>query len=734
MSEHAATRQTAAAEGASKDIRLRRNCACGQHTIAGEECAACRTGRIGRQHRSPGGGTSDGRGGLAAAPDRIQHHRSSPRTPRRHTEAGPSFAVTVAGLRRHSIVSSPSDGADGRQPSSVVEAADHRQPDPGDPSRQATRLPIDAADSTGAEPGASATATSASGLLQADEATSPAPEQMRKSEFLDQLRTAVCATAEAALAASGQSTDGCPYLVYWFDYYGRQSAEHIEAALHRYAPETRRVGTAREYIPLVTARVRAAVDTWVRTGEITGVPEGIPDAPPAAAAPEGQPPPLFMARPGGARAAEDPATVQRELGSGRPLDGPVRRRMESAFGRSFGHVRAHTGATPARLSSEQNARAFTVGEHVAFGAGEYRPGTLMGDALIAHELAHVVQQHNAGEQPVARMSGDGARYGALEQDADHAAAGVLAKLWSGTVAGASDAALNAMPRLRSGLSLQRCSSETKVEFKEFAACTAFDDTTSPPTLMVPKSGTNKAKAEIDPASRASQVTFESADRAKATVSPAAAAASPQTVTVTGVAKGGTTINAKKAGASQVLASMAVDVKERVDKTVEIHGITETSNTPNLVPTSVPGDAALQTYLNDTVWGKQANVFFTVTRSDKNVAYDLDSNGKLADPVLVSATSAEINAISTAAKAGGVDFNIYYINEMEVPHAFTIRSRGEAWIQDTHVNSTVNVTAHELGHALGRGGESANVKDVMYEAGLASNPCEVRKRDWDAVNP
>jgi hypothetical protein len=70
--------------------------------------------------------------------------------------------------------------------------------------------------------------------------------------------------------------------------------------------------------------------------------------------------------------------------------------MEGAFGRSFTGVAVHTDGRAARLLSNLNARAFTVGEHVAFGGGEYRPVTMIGDALIAHELAQVVQQRNEG--------------------------------------------------------------------------------------------------------------------------------------------------------------------------------------------------------------------------------------------------------------------------------------------------------------------------------------------------
>ena len=53
------------------------------------------------------------------------------------------------------------------------------------------------------------------------------------------------------------------------------------------------------------------------------------------------------------------------------------------------------------MAGELGARAVTVGEHVAFAPGEYRPGTPVGDALLAHELAHVGQQADAGAAGVA---------------------------------------------------------------------------------------------------------------------------------------------------------------------------------------------------------------------------------------------------------------------------------------------------------------------------------------------
>jgi hypothetical protein len=80
---------------------------------------------------------------------------------------------------------------------------------------------------------------------------------------------------------------------------------------------------------------------------------------------------------------------------GRPLDGQARAFMEPRFGADFGGVRVHTDARAAESARAVDAVAYTVGSDVVFGAGEYRPGTAAGDRLIAHELAHVVQQGGA---------------------------------------------------------------------------------------------------------------------------------------------------------------------------------------------------------------------------------------------------------------------------------------------------------------------------------------------------
>ncbi len=81
--------------------------------------------------------------------------------------------------------------------------------------------------------------------------------------------------------------------------------------------------------------------------------------------------------------------------AGNPLPAAVRTFMEPRLSADLGAVRLHTGPQAARLNREINARAFTVGNHVYFGEGRYRPESAEGLELIAHELTHTVQQQSA---------------------------------------------------------------------------------------------------------------------------------------------------------------------------------------------------------------------------------------------------------------------------------------------------------------------------------------------------
>lgn len=88
-----------------------------------------------------------------------------------------------------------------------------------------------------------------------------------------------------------------------------------------------------------------------------------------------------------------PASVDRVLsGSGSPLDLALRHDMEQRFGHDFSTVRVHAGEAAEQSARDVNANAYTVGHNVVFGVGRFAPGTHEGRRLLAHELAHVVQQ------------------------------------------------------------------------------------------------------------------------------------------------------------------------------------------------------------------------------------------------------------------------------------------------------------------------------------------------------
>jgi hypothetical protein len=91
-----------------------------------------------------------------------------------------------------------------------------------------------------------------------------------------------------------------------------------------------------------------------------------------------------------------PPIVHEALRSpGRPLDPATRAFVEPRFGHDFGKVRVHADAQADESARAVSAVAFTVGHDIVFGAGQYSPGTAAGQRLLAHELAHVVQQGGA---------------------------------------------------------------------------------------------------------------------------------------------------------------------------------------------------------------------------------------------------------------------------------------------------------------------------------------------------
>lgn len=97
--------------------------------------------------------------------------------------------------------------------------------------------------------------------------------------------------------------------------------------------------------------------------------------------------------PDDARGASVPPVVGEVLRSpGQPLDAEASRFFGPRFGHDFAGVRVHSDERAADSARALNARAYTVGRDVVFARGQYQPATASGRRLLAHELAHVVQQ------------------------------------------------------------------------------------------------------------------------------------------------------------------------------------------------------------------------------------------------------------------------------------------------------------------------------------------------------
>jgi hypothetical protein len=84
---------------------------------------------------------------------------------------------------------------------------------------------------------------------------------------------------------------------------------------------------------------------------------------------------------------------------GQPLDAGTRAFMEPRFRHDFSRVRVHSDARAAESARAVNALGYTVGRHIVFDAGQFAPGTVAGNWLLAHELTHVVQQRGADDSP-----------------------------------------------------------------------------------------------------------------------------------------------------------------------------------------------------------------------------------------------------------------------------------------------------------------------------------------------
>src|SRR5262249_29141975 len=110
--------------------------------------------------------------------------------------------------------------------------------------------------------------------------------------------------------------------------------------------------------------------------------------------------------------------------SGSPIPAAIQRDFERSLGATLSSVRVHTDDAAAEAAEALDARAFALGQDVYFGAGQDDPASTSGRQLLAHEVAHTVQQvsvSSSDRELEVSQPGD-----ALEHEADAAAGAMLA--------------------------------------------------------------------------------------------------------------------------------------------------------------------------------------------------------------------------------------------------------------------------------------------------------------------
>jgi hypothetical protein len=119
------------------------------------------------------------------------------------------------------------------------------------------------------------------------------------------------------------------------------------------------------------------------------------------------------------------ATAQSATRGGETLDARTRGFMERRFDHDFSHVRVRADSQAARSASAMNALAYTAGSNIVFGSGQFAPQSARGAKLLAHELAHVVQQDRHPLAQGIAAKGVSESSDAAEREADGAAESVV---------------------------------------------------------------------------------------------------------------------------------------------------------------------------------------------------------------------------------------------------------------------------------------------------------------------
>jgi hypothetical protein len=280
----------------------------------------------------------------------------------------------------------------------------------------------------------------------------------------------------------------------------------------------------------------------------------------------------------------------------------------------------------------------------------------------------------------------------------------------------------------------------KVEFKELGDNFGWDnytDSTVPWKSVEDGNKTDTVKAEITPASAASQVYFKSTVPGKVTVSPAQASSSPETVTVTGVAKGESEIQANIGGVDgTTCAKIKPKCYTKKLKTIAVTLVHEKA-TPG-----PGGDAGYTsrdisdtdiTYMLKKVY-KQSVQEFTLTRLPaKTVDFDDNHDGQLEVMTPPGWMNSECAKIRDACQSAH-DYNIFIVSKPNDGSAGWMSFNQKYAFIHADTGANARTVCHELGHGQGLSHcADSDTENIMYRFD-SSTKWRLRKNQWDSLQP
>lgn len=262
-------------------------------------------------------------------------------------------------------------------------------------------------------------------------------------------------------------------------------------------------------------------------------------------------------------------------------------------------------------------------------------------------------------------------------------------------------------------------SESRSPAERFAG---YDASVAPNFLVVPVGGARIAETAITPAG--ASPTFVSLDPSIATVVATAGG-----ISVTGIADGATTIEAREGAV--VLATLRIEVKARRDLTADFHRMSDSAAPPHATTRAAANATPHVDALNE-IWEKQANVHFSVGVNDaQTVPIDLG-------PDIVAAVAGDPEWAAVIAFRTGGQYNVFYVWEFNLPpggadNAEAGTAGADTLLDDVDCADGLTIP-HEAGHFLSGGafphGPAGNIMATCGDP----NRRRVTKAQADVANP